>query len=277
MKIGFIDYYLDEWHANNYPAMLREHSGGRIEVGFAYGMIPSPISKKTSGEWCREYGIEHCASIEKLIEKSDALVVLSPDNCEMHEELSKLALLSGKKTYIDKTFAPSKASAEAIFALAERYGTPCYSTSALRFAEEYGPLKGKEVLAAAFWGPNNFETYSIHQLEPMMMLMGGKVKRVLALAERIWANLLLEWEDGRFASLVCTGGASPFAANLKLAGGCETVEVNSDFFGAFTDALIHFFETGEIPVSHEETVSIMAAREAGLKAIEHPGVWIQVQ
>lgn len=110
-----------------------------------------------------------------------------------------------------------------------------------------------------------------------MMLMGGKVKRVLALAERIWANLLLEWEDGRFASLVCTGGASPFAANLKLAGGCETVEVNSDFFGAFTDTLVHFFETGEIPVSHEETISIMAAREAGLKAIEHPGVWIQTE
>lgn len=75
------------------------------EVSFAYGMIPSPISKKTSEEWCREYGIEHCASIEELIEKSDALVVLSPDNCEMHEELSKLALQSGKKTYIDKIFA----------------------------------------------------------------------------------------------------------------------------------------------------------------------------
>ena len=24
MKIGFIDYYLDEWHANNYPDWFRE-------------------------------------------------------------------------------------------------------------------------------------------------------------------------------------------------------------------------------------------------------------
>ena len=23
-KIGFIDYYLDEWHANNYPEMIAE-------------------------------------------------------------------------------------------------------------------------------------------------------------------------------------------------------------------------------------------------------------
>ena len=28
MKIGFIDYYLDEWHANKYPAWIKEASNG---------------------------------------------------------------------------------------------------------------------------------------------------------------------------------------------------------------------------------------------------------
>ena len=28
-KIGFIDYYLDEWHANNYPQFLREATNSR--------------------------------------------------------------------------------------------------------------------------------------------------------------------------------------------------------------------------------------------------------
>ena len=37
MKLGFIDYYLDEWHANHYPTMLRELSGGEIEVAYAPG------------------------------------------------------------------------------------------------------------------------------------------------------------------------------------------------------------------------------------------------
>lgn len=58
MRVEFIDYYLDEWHANNYPAMLKEHSNGALEVTCAYGMIPSPITGKTSEEWCQEYGTQ---------------------------------------------------------------------------------------------------------------------------------------------------------------------------------------------------------------------------
>lgn len=276
MKIGFIDYYLDEWHANNYPSMLKERSGGNIEACYAYGMIPSPISGITSEEWCKEYHLECCGSIEEVIEKSDALIVLSPDNCEMHGILAELPLKSGKRTYIDKTFAPSKKEAESIFAVAEKYGTPCYSTSALRFASEYQPYMNNKVNAAAFWGPNDINTYSIHQLEPMVMLMKGKVKKVMAAVKEKWVELSMEWEDGRFSSLLCTGGSSPFIANLCLDTGCETVNVTSEYFPRFIDNLIHFFETGEMPVSHEETIEIMAAREAGLKAMEHPGEWIDV-
>ena len=85
MKVGFIDYYLDEWHANHYPKMLRDISNGEVEVAYAYGKIPSPITGKTSEEWCREYGVALCETIEEVVEKSDVLIVLSPDNCEMHE------------------------------------------------------------------------------------------------------------------------------------------------------------------------------------------------
>ena len=41
--------------------------------------------------------------------------------------------------------------------------------------------------------------------------------------------------------------------------------------------LAAFFTTGEIPVSHEETVAIMAAREAALQAMAEPGAWILVE
>ena len=40
-KIGFIDYYLDEWHANQYPRMFQKWTEG-FEVACAYGMIDSP-------------------------------------------------------------------------------------------------------------------------------------------------------------------------------------------------------------------------------------------
>ena len=195
----------------------------------------------------------------------------------MHEELSRLPLGSGKKTYIDKTFAPDKKTAQAIFALGEEQGTLCYSTSALRFATEYEALRGKAVKAMSTWGPNGLETYGIHQLEPVMMLMQGKVKRVMALAQGNWTNLLMEWEDGRSASMVCTGGASPFAANVCLEDGCQFLQVESDYFGGFIKNLAAFFQTGKIPVSHQETIAIMAVREAALKAVENLGIWILVE
>lgn len=71
LKIGFIDYYLDEWHANNYPAWIKEQSGGEMEVAYAYGHIDSPIGGMTTNAWCEKYGIQRCATIEELIEKSD--------------------------------------------------------------------------------------------------------------------------------------------------------------------------------------------------------------
>lgn len=41
-KIGFIDYYLDEYHANHYPEMLKELSNGELEVAYAFAVKNSP-------------------------------------------------------------------------------------------------------------------------------------------------------------------------------------------------------------------------------------------
>ncbi len=118
--VGFIDYYLDEFHANNYPKWLKEASGGELEVKYAYAKIDSPLQGgMTTDDWCEKYGIERVSSIEELIEKSDYINVLSPDNPEMHEELCHLPLKSGKRVYVDKTFSETKEIAERIFKLAE--------------------------------------------------------------------------------------------------------------------------------------------------------------
>ena len=190
MKIGFVDYYLDEWHANNYPQWIREASGGTMEVSLAFGLIDSPIGGRTNAQWCADMGIPQAKSIAEVVEACDAIVVLSPDNCEMHEQLCQLPLRSGKPVYVDKTFAPDLETAQRIFAIAEESHTPCYSTSALRYAEEYQGLEG--IKAISTWGPNEFETYSIHQLEPVMMLMGADAARVMYLPGEGWYTLAIE-------------------------------------------------------------------------------------
>ena len=78
LKIGFIDYYLDEWHANSYPKMIQNAAGDQLVVAYAYGQIPSPITGMTAAQWCEKYGVALCETIEELVEKSDVLLVLSP-------------------------------------------------------------------------------------------------------------------------------------------------------------------------------------------------------
>lgn len=275
--IGFIDYFLDEWHANNYPEWIKQASGGELQVAYAYGKIDSPRpGGLTTDDWCAKYGITRCATIEEVVEKSDCLLVLSPDNCEMHEELCQIPLRSGKRTYVDKTFAPDLAAAERLFAIARQSGTPCYSTSALRFAAEYRDIRPDEVTAVSCWGPNDFDTYSVHQLEPLMMLMGAEPARVMWLDGEKWMSLAVQFRDGRCATLSCFAGGSPFVTNVSLRSGNRLITVESDFFAAFVEELCRFYQTGEVRVPHRETLAIMAVRGAGLLAAKTPGVWVDV-
>ena len=275
-KIGFIDFYLDEWHANNYPAWIREASNGEMEVAYAYGMIDSPHGGLTTAAWCEKYGIARCQSLEEITEKSDCLIVLSPDNCEMHEGLCQIPLRSGKPVYVDKTFAPDYATAARIFAVAEQSGTPCYSTSALRFAEEYAGIDTGKITAISTFGPNDPDTYSIHQLEPIMMLMKTPVRQVLFSGDSTWYTVLLRFADGRLDSLTGLMGGSPFITNIQMDDGARCITVTSDFFHMFIAKLVEFFRTAEVKVPHEETLQIMAVHGAMLQAKKTPGVWVDV-
>lgn len=275
-KIGFIDFYLDEWHANNYPKWIKDASGGDMQVAYAYGMIDSPKpGGLTSAGWCEKNAVALCNSIADVVEMSDYLVVLSPDNCEYHEELSEMPLRSGKPTFIDKTFAPDGDAAARIFETAEKYNTPCYSSSALRYATEYTSLDKGSIQSICSWGPGELVNYSIHQLEPILMLMGTEVKRVLYTGGEGYLHVNLEFNDRRYAVLSCLKEGSPFMMNIAGAEN-QVITAQSDYFGIFIAELIEFFKTGKEPISHAETTAIMRVREACLKAGQMPGMWVDV-
>ncbi len=142
-KIGFIDLFIDEWHANNYPDWIRNGKfGDQVEIHMAWQKETTPREGLRSLEqWCHDFNVTPAKSQEELIEACDALIVLAPSNPEVHEELAHLALKSGKPLYMDKPFAPDKATAQRIFALAKEYNTPMFSSSALRFSKEIADLK----------------------------------------------------------------------------------------------------------------------------------------
>lgn len=277
-KIGFIDHYLHEWHAENYPELIKKFSDGEMEVCYAYGETNNPHPEADSNEvWAKRKGIELVGSIEEVIEKSDHVIVLSPDNPERHEELCALPTACGKRIYIDKTFAPDKETAKRIFARAQKFNTLCYSCSALNFAAEYADVDRTNIETVGTWGEGAFTNYAIHQIEPIVSLMGTGAKRVMFMGNEKFPELYIEYNDGRHASLACYPRRTPFLTNVGRTDGTTAhLEIKSDYFGRFIQAMVDFFNGADIPVPHEQTIEVIAIREAGIKAMLTPFEWVAV-
>lgn len=276
-KVGFIDYYLDQWHANNYPEMIKKASDGRYEVAYAYGMIDSKEEDGlTNKAWAEKYGVELLDSIEEVIEKSDVLIVMSPNNPEMHEQLCELPLKSGKLTYVDKTFAPDKETAQRIFAIAEAHNTPCYSSSALYFSTELNDIDTDKIVKIYSRGPGVYDIYSIHQIEPILKLMKSDPKRVMFLGDKAHPSMVIEFADGRYAQMHQGIWIDFEIAVTDEENTMQIHTIKSDYFMLFIESLVKFFDTGIAPVPHSQTVNVIATINAGHKAAEKPFTWIEV-
>lgn len=276
-KIGFIDYYLDEWHANNYPEFFEKETGGEMKVCYAYGKIDSPVGGMTNKEWSEKYNIPLASSVEELIEKSDCIIVLSPDNPEMHLELTDLALKSKKPVYIDKPFSLKKEEAETMFKKADIHGTPCCSSSALFYSNELKAVKKEGITRINSVGGGTFEIYAVHQLEQIVYLMGYDAKRVMYLGEDKHPALLVEFSGGRFAQLNFFM-EQPFGMKIGYKDGTTaSMQVNSDFWKNCTNEMAEFFRSQTIPVEHMQTITVAAITEAGIEAKANPFKWIDVK
>lgn len=274
--IGFIDYYLDEFHADKYPAWIEQASGGTMKVAYAYGMVDKE-NGLSNAEWCSRHQIELVESIEEVVRLSDYLIVLSPDHPQFHEELSRLPLQSGKPTYIDKTFAPDRDAAVRLFELAKAHGTPMYSTSALRFAEEYKQDGASGIRSVMSWGPGKYENYSIHQIEPIVSLMGSRPKRLMFTGTPATPALIIDFGDGRQAGIHHLGNGCPFTLGITYENGeCKVAQAASNFFEPFIQNLVAFFETGKPAVAPEETIDVITVIEYGYKAAQQPFEWIDL-
>ena len=78
-KIGFIDYYLDSWHAHCFTeklALYNAEYGDCFEVALAYAEIDSP-SGLTTDEWCINHGIARAMSIAEVCKNCDFIAIFA--------------------------------------------------------------------------------------------------------------------------------------------------------------------------------------------------------
>lgn len=274
--IGFIDYYISEWHANNYPEWIKEiceKEGKDFCIKYAWAEeYVSPVDGRNTDEWCKEFGVERCETIEELCEKCDYILILSPSNPEKHLGYAEVALKYKKNTYIDKTFAPDYETAKKIFDIAEENGTKFFSSSALRYSEELDEFKGSNSIIS-FGSGRLFDEYIIHQIEMVQKIAEEKPTAVRVEKQGEQYFTTIKYENGKMATMIFAD-IFPFQIYGRKdaeEGVYKTME--SPFFKNLLSDILRFFESGEVSFDPEQTLSVMKIREAAIKGKGDLGNW----
>lgn len=275
--IGFIDYFLDNWHANQYPKMIKaynEEHGTDYVVKYAWAEKDG--EKVTTDEWCANYEVERCASIKEVCEKADFIMILAPSSPETHLGYAEEAFKYGKVTYVDKTFAPDLATAQKIFDLAKENNVKFFSSSALRFAQELVPYADAKQDVMTIIGAGIFDEYVIHCIEMAVKFMGiGATKvRYEKFKDQEWGEI--QYADGRFVRILMSLWM-PYGIVLQDKDGVSKFEsIDYSFFKYLLEDIMRFFETGKPSFDVNETLEVIKVREKLISAKECEGQWINL-
>ena len=226
------------------------------------------IEKNTQA--MRDMGVEIVDTIEAMLLKVDAVLLLSIDG-RKHLEQVKPIFAARKPVFIDKPVAASLADVMRIFDMAQKTGTPCFSSSSLR----YGPTMARmldetNVLGCDAYSSNaplephhpDLFYYGIHGCEILFTIMGPGCKTVSRVKTPTADLAAGVWNDGRLGTFRgILQGRVGFGATVF---GDKGIATTGQFEGykPLLKELVAFFKTGISPVSPERTLEIYAFMEA---------------
>ena len=236
----------------------------------------------------RDMGVEIVPTIEELLPKVEAVMLLSIDG-RPHREQAKPVFAAAKPLFIDKPVASSLADVVRIFDLAERTGTPCFSNSSLRYspgiaAMRNDPRVGKVVGCDAYSSNAPLEPshpdlfyYGIHGCELLFTIMGPgcrTVSRVKTPTADLAAGV---WEDGRLGTFRgILQGRVGFGATVF---GEQGIAPSGEFAGyePLLVEIAQFFRSKKPPVTAEQTLEIYAFMEAADESRRQGGVPVTLE
>jgi hypothetical protein len=282
IKVGMIG--LDTSHVTAFTKLLNDKSdpnhipGARVVAAFKGGS-PDVESSRTridrfTAELKDKWGVEIVGSIEELCKKVDAVLLESVDG-RPHLSQVRPVFAAKKRVFIDKPFTASYADAREIIRLSRESGTPFFSSSSLRFADDLQAMKRDEKLGAmlgAFtFGPAPTEPhhpdlfwYGIHAVEMLYTLMGPGCESVTRVYTDGADVVIGKWKDGRIGTMrgIRDGkrdyGAVAFGSKANLA---TPTPMKHDYRNLLVE-VVKFLQTGSPPVQPEETLEMMAFMEA---------------
>lgn len=275
-RLGFVDDDLDNFHANTYLDAIRGPLADRgWEVAGAFA-----LQHESGRRWADAKSVRFYESAAALAAEVDAVAVLAPSTPQTHLGLCEAVLPTGKPTFVDKTFAPDAAIAEAIFRLADDNRAPIQTTSALRTTNVQQLVQRLEssLEGIAVWaGGASWDEYGVHPVELAVSCLGPDAQRMTVCGTESRPVLTIEFSRGRVATIHFDAQAYvPFVAMLTTPIGVRHAEVDdSRLFVDAAAAILDFFDAGEPLVPRAQTMAVLRVLDASRRPEARQG-WVAI-
>jgi predicted dehydrogenase len=295
LRAGIIG--LDTSHVSAFTQLLNaphpegELAGVRVAAAYPGGSPDIPSSRDRLAGYTKElqekYNVEIVGSIDELLRKVDVVLLESVDG-RPHLAQARPVLQAHKPLFIDKPVAGTLADAIAIFDLARETGTPCFSSSSLRFTPAIAGMKSNpkvgDVIGCDTYGPCHLEEhhpdlywYGVHGVEALFTIMGTGCQTVTRVQTEGTELVVGVWKAGRVGTFRgLRQGASDYGATVF---GSKGIAPSSGYAGyqPLVVEICKFFKGGEPPVTAEETIEIFAFMEAADESKRQGGKPVTVE
>ncbi|HTN75074.1 MAG TPA: Gfo/Idh/MocA family oxidoreductase [Pirellulaceae bacterium] len=292
IRVGIIG--LDTSHAPAFAKILNDPkapddvSHCRVVAAYPQGSVDIASSVERVPKYTEELkalGVEIVSSIDELISKVDC-VLLETNDGRPHLAQVLPVLKAKKPCFIDKPVAGSLADAVAIFAAAEKFGTPVFTSSSLRFTEgaqklrrgEFGAIVGCDTYSPCplekthpdlFW-------YGIHGVESLFTVLGPGCESVTRVTSPDADVVVGKWSGGQIGTFRgIRKGASGYGGTAFTAKGIQPIGPYAGYRGLAVE-IVQFFRTKKPPVSAEESLQIYAFMEAADESKRQDGKPVKI-
>lgn len=238
---------------------------GSLTIESSYSRIPK------YEEQVKKMGVEIVDSVNALIKKVD-VVLLETNDGRRHLEQAIPVIKAGKPLFIDKPIAASLEDTILIFKLAEQHKVPVFTASSLRFmstAQEVAHGKIGKVLGADAYSPcaiqkdhPDFYWYGIHGVSILYTVMGTGCKELVRVHTEDTDVAVGTWEDGRIGTFRGTRTGKHTYGGTAYGEKGDAVLGPYDGYEPLLKEIVHFYETGDPPVTAEETIEVYAFMSA---------------
>jgi len=281
IRVGFMG--LDSSHCIAFTELIHradgppEFAGLRIVAAFPGGSQDFPLSRDRVQDYTekmRKMGVEIVDSIDALLEKVDVMILGSVDGRQHLEQVEPI-FRAGKPVFLDKPLAHNLADALKIQALGQKYGTPWFSASALRYQKELQALIQSDVLgevvgcdsygqSRAGVGHSDLAWYGVHGIETLYTVMGPGCISVTRLQTERSEQVTGLWDNGRigtYRGIREHSHQTGFGAMIFGTQSQQHISLPADYEGLVIE-IAKFFRTRQPPIDEDTTIEIFAFIEA---------------